>query len=128
MATFDLELPTEEELTVPEVNISSPALRAGAFHLGKHCENQNNVSVSVFLDSCYIIREYRTKTKTYDHVFQEYMLCTKELNDPRQCLAEGKAVTACALDFFRKVKKSCYEEFTQYAHCLDKSSGDLSYR
>lgn len=55
MATFDLELPNDEELTVPEVNISSPALRAGAFHLGKHCENQNNVSVSVFLDSCYII-------------------------------------------------------------------------
>jgi hypothetical protein len=45
MTTFQVELPTEEELTVPEVNISSPALRAGAFHLGKHCENQNNVSL-----------------------------------------------------------------------------------
>lgn len=44
MATFDLELPNDEELTVPEVNISSPALRAGAFHLGKKCESQNNVS------------------------------------------------------------------------------------
>lgn len=44
MATLDLELPNDEELTVPEVNISSPALRAGAFHLGKKCESQNNVS------------------------------------------------------------------------------------
>lgn len=44
MATWDNVLPTEEELTVPEVNLSSPALRAGAFHMGKYCENQNNVS------------------------------------------------------------------------------------
>jgi hypothetical protein len=43
MATFDHVLPTDEELTVPEVNISSAALRAGAFHMGKQCENQNNV-------------------------------------------------------------------------------------
>lgn len=44
MATFDHVLPTDEELTVPEVNLSSASLRAGAFHMGKHCENQNNVS------------------------------------------------------------------------------------
>lgn len=55
------------------------------------------------------------------------MLCHKELGDPRKCLAEGRAVTACALEFFRKVKKTCYAEFTQYANCLDKSSGDLHY-
>lgn len=44
MATLDHVLPTDEELSVPEVNISSASLRAGAFHMGKHCENQNNVS------------------------------------------------------------------------------------
>ena len=43
MATFDHVLPVEEELTVPEVNLSSASLRAGAFHMGKYCENQNNV-------------------------------------------------------------------------------------
>ena len=43
MATFDVEIPADEELTVPEVNLSSPALRAGAFHMGKYCESQNNV-------------------------------------------------------------------------------------
>lgn len=60
--------------------------------------------------------------------FQEYMLCKAELKDPRKCLQEGKAVTSCAMDFFRKVKKTCSEEFAQYANCLDKSSGDLHFK
>lgn len=47
MATFDVNLPGDDELTVPEVNLSSPALRAGAFHMGKYCENHNNVSILV---------------------------------------------------------------------------------
>lgn len=41
--TSEISLPTEEELTVQEINLSGAALRAGAFHLGKHCEKQNNV-------------------------------------------------------------------------------------
>lgn len=45
--TNDVYLPTEEELTVPEVNLSGPALRAGAFHMGKACEAENNVSMRV---------------------------------------------------------------------------------
>lgn len=44
--TNETHLPTDEELTVPEINLSSPALRAGAFHLGKHCEKENNVNRS----------------------------------------------------------------------------------
>ncbi|XP_018783610.1 PREDICTED: NADH dehydrogenase [ubiquinone] 1 alpha subcomplex subunit 8 [Bactrocera latifrons] len=97
--TNDITLPTDEELTVQELNLSTSALRAGAFHLGKHCENQNN----------------------------EFMLCRHELDDPRACINEGKAVTSCALDFFRKVKKTCHEEFLQYATCLDKSSGNMAF-
>lgn len=58
---------------------------------------------------------------------QEFMLCRYELDDPRKCIDEGKAVTSCAMDFFRKVKKSCHEEFSQYANCLDKSSSDLEF-
>lgn len=42
--THEIELPSEEELTVPELNLSGPALRAGAFHMGKYCENQSKVS------------------------------------------------------------------------------------
>uniref|UniRef100_A0A6M2DI53 NADH dehydrogenase [ubiquinone] 1 alpha subcomplex subunit 8 n=1 Tax=Xenopsylla cheopis TaxID=163159 RepID=A0A6M2DI53_XENCH len=100
VVTNDVYLPPDEELTVPEVNLSSPYLQAGAFHLGKQCEFQNN----------------------------EFVLCRNELEDPRACIQEGKAVTSCALDFFRKMKKSCAAEFHQYANCLDKSSGDLAMR
>lgn len=56
------------------------------------------------------------------------MLCRQELDDPRKCVNEGKAVTNCALEFFRKVKKTCAEEFLQYANCLDKSSGDMQFK
>lgn len=56
------------------------------------------------------------------------MLCKAELKDPRKCINEGKAVTSCAFEFFRKVKKSCAEEFVQHANCLDKSSGDLHFK
>lgn len=41
--TEDVNLPTEEELTVKEVTLSAPCLKAGAFHYGKYCEDQNNV-------------------------------------------------------------------------------------
>lgn len=97
--TKDTELPTEEELTVQEINLSGPALRAGAFHLGIDCEFENN----------------------------EFMLCRNELNDPRKCIQEGKAVTECALNFFRKVKKSCAGEYSQYVTCLDKSSTNQDF-
>jgi len=53
--TKDDHIPTYEELKVEEVPLGSPYLKAGAFHLGKHCENTNN----------------------------EYMLCRQENNDPR---------------------------------------------
>jgi len=68
--------------------------------------------------------------KYYRHSFfgfQEFMLCRKELQDPRKCISEGKAVTSCALEFFRKVKKTCFKEFTQYANCLDKSSTHFEF-
>ena len=55
MLTKDIWLPTEEELTVQEVPLGTPSLRAGAMHLGKACEVQNN----------------------------EFMLCRGETQDPR---------------------------------------------
>ncbi len=54
------------------------------------------------------------------------MLCRKEEKDPRKCIEEGKMVTSCALEFFRKVKKACPQELKDYAHCLDKSSTDMN--
>ena len=58
VVTADVYLPPEEELTVQEVNLSGPALRAGAFHYGKFCEFENNVRVLVLpVDEhlCYIL-------------------------------------------------------------------------
>ncbi|XP_076260174.1 NADH dehydrogenase [ubiquinone] 1 alpha subcomplex subunit 8 [Rhynchophorus ferrugineus] len=95
----DVNLPTEEELTVQEVNLSGPVLKAGAFHLGKVCEFENN----------------------------EFILCRNELKDPRKCLEEGKAVTSCSLNFFRQIKKTCAQEFAQYVTCVDKSSPDQQF-
>ena len=42
----DTTLPSEEELTVQEVNVSTAGLRAASFHMGKYCENANNVSLA----------------------------------------------------------------------------------
>ena len=39
--------------------------------------------------------------------------------DPRKTLKEGARVTACGVEFLRKLKKSCKEEVTNYAHCID---------
>ncbi|XP_053621115.1 NADH dehydrogenase [ubiquinone] 1 alpha subcomplex subunit 8 [Plodia interpunctella] len=100
VVTVDVNLPEESELTVPEVNLSQATLMAGSFHLGKYCEAANN----------------------------EFMLCRMEENDPLKCINEGKAVTACTMDFFHKVKRSCMKEFNQHANCIDKSSGDFSFR
>uniref|UniRef100_A0A1E1W489 NADH dehydrogenase [ubiquinone] 1 alpha subcomplex subunit 8 n=1 Tax=Pectinophora gossypiella TaxID=13191 RepID=A0A1E1W489_PECGO len=98
--TADIHLPEESELTVPEINLSTATLRAGSFHLGKYCEHANN----------------------------EFMLCRFEEQDPRKCLNEGKVVTACTMEFFQKVKRACLDEFNQYANCVDKSSGDYSFK
>ena len=76
VVTFNTTLPTEEELTVDEVQLGSVYLKAGSQHLGKYCESQNN----------------------------EFMLCRLEEKDPRKCVSDGKAVTSCALEFFSKVK------------------------
>lgn len=48
--TANHSLPTEDELTVPELKLSGPALRAGAFHLGKYCQDTFNVR-EIFLNS-----------------------------------------------------------------------------
>lgn len=42
--TDKITIPSDEELTVPEVNVSGVVLRSAAFHLGKYCEQFNNVS------------------------------------------------------------------------------------
>jgi len=99
MLTKDTELPSFEELEVPEIELSTPFLKAAAFQLGKECEAESN----------------------------EFMLCKFEEKDPRKCIREGKLVTACAMKFFQAVKRSCANEFTSLAMCLDKNSQDMSF-
>ncbi|VVC91544.1 NADH dehydrogenase [ubiquinone] 1 alpha subcomplex subunit 8-like [Leptidea sinapis] len=98
--TNNVHLPDCSELNVQEVDLSSPVLLAAGPYLGKDCENINN----------------------------EFMLCRFESGDPRACLGLGKLVTTCTLQFFQKVKRACFHEFNQYANCVDKSSGDLSFK
>lgn len=43
--TTETQLPEEADITVQEINLSGPALRAGSFHFGKYCESQRNVSL-----------------------------------------------------------------------------------
>ena len=116
--TKDIWLPTDAELTVEEVPLGTPSLRAGAMHLGKACEVQNN----------------------------EFMLCRSETQDPRlvtttemaadiiapmfsprKCIQEGKDVTSCSMEFFRKVKSMCAAEFMTYATCLERGSSNMEF-
>merc|ERR1712127_1031930 len=89
----------EQELTVEEVPLGTPSLRAGAMHLGKYCELQNN----------------------------EFMLCRTETRDPRKCLDAGNQVTSCSMEFFRKVKATCAAEFMAYTSCLEKGSAQMYF-
>ncbi|KAH0945509.1 hypothetical protein HN011_004307 [Eciton burchellii] len=99
MATAKTVLPEESELTVPEINVSWPVLQTASVYIGKACEWYNN----------------------------EFSLCRMEENDPRRCLDEGKAVTACALNVFKNLKKHCLEDFNAYMYCLERSSGTLEF-
>lgn len=54
--------------------------------------------------------------------FQEFMLCRTEHNDPRKCLAEGKALTACGMKFLQQMKKFCYQEASSRVDS-DRSGG-----
>ena len=87
------------ELDVEELNVTSAVLMGAAHHYGRFCVKQNDA----------------------------FMKCRMEGKDPRKCLAEGRAVTACALDFFRKVKSSCNEPFTEHWTCLDYNNQTYEY-
>lgn len=47
------------------------------------------------------------------------MLCKLEEKDPRKCLNEGKAVTMCGHEFFRKVGQTCRHEVERMAKCME---------
>jgi len=84
----------EDLNSVEELNISSAPLWAGAHHIGNICKDVNTQ---------YMQKRYVTK-------------------DPRACIEEGKAVTACALGFFKKMKEHCMEEFGAHMQCMNMES------
>lgn len=45
-ATNETYLPTYEDLYVPPLNLTSPALRAGAFYFAQFCDLQSKVKIS----------------------------------------------------------------------------------
>ena len=67
--TKDIWLPTDAELTVEEIPLGTPSLRAGAMHLGKACEVQNN----------------------------EFMLCRSETQDPRFVITNRNQKGHCSM-------------------------------
>lgn len=83
---------TAKDLDAEELNVTSAVLMGAAHHYGKHCDGPN----------------------------EAFMECRTDSKDPRKCLAEGRAVTRCALDFFRAVKGSCNDAFTAHWTCLDE--------
>jgi len=93
-------LPSNEELTIPELEITSSVFRAAAHHMGKYCDEQS----------------------------KEFMLCRAEDQDPRKCINEGKEVTRCGFEFLSKVKKTCLAEFNQYANCIDYADVNMNFR
>lgn len=76
MITKDTQLPTYEELTVQDVELSTPFLKAGSFHLGKQCEAENNVSWSSLLfwrnTNCFIIIKY---AECFAYFFEIIIVC-----------------------------------------------------
>ena len=49
MVTKTTELPTFEELEVPEIKMTAVPLLAAALHMGKFCDQQSKVCLSLYL-------------------------------------------------------------------------------
>lgn len=45
--TDEAYLPTDADLTVQEINVSGPILKAAGHHLGNACEFENNVRLII---------------------------------------------------------------------------------
>ncbi|XP_065663805.1 NADH dehydrogenase [ubiquinone] 1 alpha subcomplex subunit 8 [Hydra vulgaris] len=80
-----------KKIETEELPATSSVLYAGAHHLGNYCKQDFTT---------FIQKRYETK-------------------DPRATLEEGKKVTECALEFFRKLRKDCNKEFTDHWKCID---------
>ena len=87
-----------EQLDIEELQITSAVLVGAAHHYGAFCLKENDA----------------------------FMICRTGTKDPRKCVEEGKKVTNCAKEFFKKIKGACNEEFTEHWTCLDYKNQDLT--
>jgi NADH dehydrogenase (ubiquinone) 1 alpha subcomplex subunit 8 len=64
----------------------------------------------------------------YHSLIKLIHLSFQEEQDPRKCIQEGKDVSLCSIDFFRKVRDSCNDTFTTFWTCLDNArEGEMSF-
>lgn len=98
--TDEITLPTDEEIAHKDIPLTHNYLLSSAMWLGKYCDNQ-----------C-----------------KDFMLCRKEVMDPRKCLKYGHEVTNCGIEFFKKVKNTCRDELTWYTKCVDFSGQEINAR
>ena len=63
--TADFEFPTDEELTVQELDVSTSVLRAASNHLGKACEFESLVIFLIISDLYIFDPINRRKHKLY---------------------------------------------------------------
>lgn len=74
VVTKDVVLPEESELTVNEVNLSASTLMAGSFHLGKYCEQANNVSNWLFTTGQPSLQRYPYLGSLFIYAFQKKLI------------------------------------------------------
>ncbi|KAH6559957.1 hypothetical protein BASA50_006662 [Batrachochytrium salamandrivorans] len=86
--------PLQDVPTVADVGCTSAPLNSISFHFGEACKDYN----------------------------EDYILCKKGSADPRDCLAEGRKVTRCAMDLISKLKANCNDSWTQHWQCLDANN------
>eukprot|EP01137_Pigoraptor_chileana_P002230 Opistho-2@40773 len=89
----------EALLNIKDVEATSVTLMAAAHYIKDHCAAQNKA----------------------------FIICHDKFGHPEKCLNEGKAVTDCVRDFFRKMNTNCKEQFEAQVKCLDGNNVEYQY-
>lgn len=51
---------------------------------------------------------------------RDFLVCKEGKQDPADCLKQGEAVQACALNVLKSAMKECQASFQLYVACLDR--------
>lgn len=106
----DMNFPSEEELTVNEINLSMAALYAGAHHIGKVCEQQNNVCCHIiYAFKINYIWCYSSITRSvlcnYSIGFRNLSCVKKRWKILENVFRRGKKLLHVLMTFFKRWKK-----------------------